>query len=1042
MMRTVIKAILERYPSDFGTIVNLQNKKIISGRNEITDQNVIKEYYTTKLANQFREATSKFTKDFKVEIGVGSGKWTYNPYIAIMDSKITTSPNSGYYIVYLFHSEMKEVFLSLNRGNGKLDLTKDQEKKISDYWKNLLINYAGKHKFNLWTIDIGAKTNQTKGYETRHIIGKSYLADEIPSDDLLLEDLEYMIDIYKDLLQKIRFIDNSTENVDQDILDSIDVMDRINGENVSSRKTDVQDMHARVEIVTKSEKELKATESSSEFVPDICGEDSKDLLNLSRDVRAIANLVSMKSTVPPLSIGLFGKWGSGKTFFMNQIKKEINNRLKKIHDSELENKSNEYFCNNIVQIEFNAWHYMDTNLWASLVTHIFEMIAFYISNGRNFEKGDCIKLEMESLYKKLQTSKEAYEKNKSNLDIIQERIKKIKDKIAKKEHEILDLKSINSEARKKIISNLKEEAKKEEEYFEVEIGKIDEIKDFCQEAKKIKKVTSIISNTLKAYWQDKTVLFKSLVCSLFLVLATVYFIPMLTEGAHGLLKLIVMGVIDIVPMLIPFKYAASKFNKYSDYIISLSEKQEQTILSEERKLEKEKIEIESSLTKQQQKIDCLQNEIQDIKSGRYLSKFIESRINSKIYSEQLGIINVIRRDFDSLSDYIKSIENNRRDNSKTPKKETKNEDILEKSNLILKEEILKSKIQNDTKDKIAAIEREEVKSKDEVASSLESQISDENKETDKNEGNEKYPVDRIVLYIDDLDRCSPKRVVEVLQAVHLLLSFELFVVILAVDTRWVSKCLQMEYKNMFQEELNNTIQKEVNLASTFDYLEKIIQIPVKINDMEDIEKENYIKGLFNLKKKINDNTHSDSKKPKILQSKNFKKDVSDMDGVESVEVIDDREDTENENNSSNELLEVEYDELIISEEEEKDIFLFLPILGNTPRTLKRFVNTYRLLKASGKIFDNYRIESLFVLSIIIGLQSHADSISRIIFESTESEKIENLIEKLLEKGNSKLDEKLDELDGLSKITKLKEIKDIPLLNLKHVFTQINKYSFY
>ena len=29
------------------------------------------------------------------------------------------------------------------------------------------------------------------------------------------------------------------------------------------------------------------------------------------------------------------------------------------------------------------------------------------------------------------------------------------------------------------------------------------------------------------------------------------------------------------------------------------------------------------------------------------------------------------------------------------------------------------------------------------------------------------PIDRIVLYIDDLDRCSPRRVVEVLQAVHL-----------------------------------------------------------------------------------------------------------------------------------------------------------------------------------------------------------------------------------------------------------------------------------
>ena len=45
------------------------------------------------------------------------------------------------------------------------------------------------------------------------------------------------------------------------------------------------------------------------------------------------------------------------------------------------------------------------------------------------------------------------------------------------------------------------------------------------------------------------------------------------------------------------------------------------------------------------------------------------------------------------------------------------------------------------------------------------------------------PIERIVLYIDDLDRCPPERVVEVLQAVHLLLAFELFVVVVAVDAR-------------------------------------------------------------------------------------------------------------------------------------------------------------------------------------------------------------------------------------------------------------------
>ena len=41
---------------------------------------------------------------------------------------------------------------------------------------------------------------------------------------------------------------------------------------------------------------------------------------------------------------------------------------------------------------------------------------------------------------------------------------------------------------------------------------------------------------------------------------------------------------------------------------------------------------------------------------------------------------------------------------------------------------------------------------------------------------------RIILYIDDLDRCDPERVIDVLQAVHLLLAFPLFVVVVAVDS--------------------------------------------------------------------------------------------------------------------------------------------------------------------------------------------------------------------------------------------------------------------
>ena len=58
-------------------------------------------------------------------------------------------------------------------------------------------------------------------------------------------------------------------------------------------------------------------------------------------------------------------------------------------------------------------------------------------------------------------------------------------------------------------------------------------------------------------------------------------------------------------------------------------------------------------------------------------------------------------------------------------------------------------------------------------------------------------LNRIVLYIDDLDRCKESTVLSVLEAVHLLLAFPLFVCAVAVDPRWVEKCLHLARRQLF-----------------------------------------------------------------------------------------------------------------------------------------------------------------------------------------------------------------------------------------------------
>jgi predicted KAP-like P-loop ATPase len=77
---------------------------------------------------------------------------------------------------------------------------------------------------------------------------------------------------------------------------------------------------------------------------------------------------------------------------------------------------------------------------------------------------------------------------------------------------------------------------------------------------------------------------------------------------------------------------------------------------------------------------------------------------------------------------------------------------------------------------------------------------------------------RVILYIDDLDRCPPDRVVDVLEAVQLLINTPLFVVVLAIDDRYIARALENAYKGVL---------KRKGSPSGIDYLEKIIQIPYR-----------------------------------------------------------------------------------------------------------------------------------------------------------------------------------------------------------------------
>jgi hypothetical protein len=102
---------------------------------------------------------------------------------------------------------------------------------------------------------------------------------------------------------------------------------------------------------------------------------------------------------------------------------------------------------------------------------------------------------------------------------------------------------------------------------------------------------------------------------------------------------------------------------------------------------------------------------------------------------------------------------------------------------------------------------------------------------------------RIVLYIDDLDRCPPQRVVEVLEAVHLMLALDLFIVVVAVDARWLIRSLEYHHRDLFS--VKGTGEDDgAGVASPIDYLDKIFQIPYVLFPPEPDATASFLRALL------------------------------------------------------------------------------------------------------------------------------------------------------------------------------------------------------
>ncbi len=94
---------------------------------------------------------------------------------------------------------------------------------------------------------------------------------------------------------------------------------------------------------------------------------------------------------------------------------------------------------------------------------------------------------------------------------------------------------------------------------------------------------------------------------------------------------------------------------------------------------------------------------------------------------------------------------------------------------------------------------------------------------------------RVVVFIDDLDRCSEERIMEILQAIILVLAPAEFFVFLGIDTGMIYRAINEHY---------TTDGKPPERSFPRQYLRKILQLSFHLPSIEKAEREKLLNALF------------------------------------------------------------------------------------------------------------------------------------------------------------------------------------------------------
>jgi hypothetical protein len=423
-----------------------------------------------------------------------------------------------------------------------------------------------------------------------------------------------------------------------------------------------------------------------------------DELGRAGEARALAELVTARSARPPLAVGLFGDWGEGKSHFLELLHQQV---------TAVARPGNVLAHQAVRQVRFNAWHYAESGLWASLVAELFAQLAAPPDDAVDPDPGTA-----QRSMSRLTAELVAQRRLAQRLSAARERRDALHRALRGRElfgglpagqrRQLTDLVGGDSAA-----ARLYRQA--------------------TGDAAVLRQLLLAVREAVRSLGPARITAYLTACAAAVAAVVAAVWTRGWTSGFFG-----AMPVLGAVLVIFP-------------RVLETRQKLAGPWQAARRFARAQRARVETAAEVAQAEVQRLEREMQNLTAAGQLAGLIGERAAAGDYRSQLGVMTQIREDFQRMA---------------------------------------------------ALLARATGPEDPRVPGGPEQDRGQDSRDSRDEAGDELPGIDRIILYVDDLDRCPPARVVEMLEAVHLLLAVPLFVVVVAIDPRWLLRSVALHYRDI------------------------------------------------------------------------------------------------------------------------------------------------------------------------------------------------------------------------------------------------------